>query len=52
MSDVVVGVMLNHRVPESQVPELITPRSERYEDSITQDLIPTIEKTILQGRVR
>ncbi len=43
---------VNHRVPESQVPDLINPTSGRYEDSIIQDLIPTIEKTILQGRVR
>jgi pimeloyl-ACP methyl ester carboxylesterase len=43
---------VNHRVPESQVPDLINPTSGRYEDSIIQDLIPTIENTILQGRVR
>ena len=43
---------MNHRVPESQVPDLINPTSGRYEDSILQDLIPTIEKTILKGRVR
>lgn len=42
----------NHRVPESQVPDLINPTTGRYEDSILQDLIPTIENTILQGRVR
>jgi hypothetical protein len=43
---------VNHRVPESQVPDLINPTSGRYEDSIIQDLIPAIENTILQGRVR
>ncbi len=43
---------VNHRVPESQVPDLINPTSGRYEDSIIQDLIPTIENTILKGRVR
>jgi hypothetical protein len=43
---------VNHRVPESQVPDLTDPTSGRYEDSIVQDLIPTIEKTILEGRVR
>ena len=36
---------------ESQVPDLINPTSERYEDSIVQDLIPAIEDTILQGHV-
>jgi hypothetical protein len=43
---------VNHRVPESQVPDLIDPTSGRYEDSILQDLIPAIENDILQGRVR
>ena len=43
---------VNHRVPESQVPDLLNPTSGRYEDSIIQDLIPAIENTILQGRVR
>ncbi len=43
---------VNHRVPESQVPDLTNPTSGRYEDSIIQDLIPAIENTILQGRVR
>lgn len=42
----------NHRVAESQVPDLIDPTSGRYEDSIIQDLIPAIENTILKGRVR
>lgn len=32
--------------------DLINPTSGRYEDSIIQDLIPAIENTILQGRVR
>ena len=43
---------VNHRVPESQVPDLTDPTSGRYEDSIIQDLIPTIERTLLHGRVR
>lgn len=43
---------VNHRVPESQVPDLMGATSGRYEDSIVQDLIPTIENTILEGRVR
>ena len=43
---------VNHRVPESQVPDLMDPTSGRYEDSIIQDLIPAIENTILKGRVR
>ena len=43
---------VNHRAPESQVPDLINPTSGRYEDSIIQDLIPAIENTILKGRVR
>ena len=43
---------VNHQVPESQVPDLMNPTSGRYEDSIIQDLIPAIENTILQGRVR
>jgi pimeloyl-ACP methyl ester carboxylesterase len=42
---------VNHRVPESQVPD-ITPTSGRYEDSILQDLIPAIEHTVLNDRVR
>ena len=43
---------VNHRVPESQVADLINPTSGRYEDSILQDLTPAIENTILQRRVR
>lgn len=43
---------VNHRVAETQVPDLIDPTSGRYEDSIVQDLIPAIENTILNGRVR
>lgn len=46
------SLYVNHRVPESQVPDLTNPTSGRYEDSIIQDLIPAIENTILQGRVR
>ena len=42
---------VNHHVPESQVPD-ITPTSGRYEDSILQDLIPTIEHTLFKDRVR
>jgi hypothetical protein len=43
---------VNHRVPESQVPDLMNPTSGRYEDSVIQDLSPAIENTILKGRVR
>src|SRR5262249_9446957 len=43
---------VNHRVPESQVPDLTNPTSGQYEDAIIRDLIPTIEHSILQGRVR
>ena len=42
---------VNHRVPESQVPD-IAPTSGRYEESILQDLIPAIEHTLLKDRVR
>ena len=42
---------VNHRVPESQVSG-ITATSGRYEDSILSDLIPAIEHTILNDRVR
>src|SRR6185295_4390275 len=42
---------VNHVVPESQVPEIHELTSGRYEDSILQDLIPTIENQILDGRV-
>lgn len=43
---------VNHQVPESQVPDLVDPTSGRYEDSILEDLIPAIENTLLEGRVR
>jgi len=43
---------VNHRVPESQVPDLVNPTSGQYEDAIIHDLIPAIEHTILNGRVR
>jgi hypothetical protein len=43
---------VNHHVPETQVPDLTNPTSGRYEDSIVNDLIPTIENNILRGRVR
>lgn len=42
----------NHQIPESQVPGLANPTSGRYEDSIFEDLIPQIETSILNGRVR
>jgi hypothetical protein len=43
---------VNHRVPEAQVTDVIGPTSGRYEDSILEDLIPTIERDLLRGRVR
>jgi hypothetical protein len=43
---------VNHQLDESQVPDLMSPTSGKYEDSILEDLIPTIENTILKGRVR
>lgn len=43
---------VNHRVPESQVPDLMNPTSGQYEDAIIRDLIPAIENSILKGRVR
>lgn len=43
---------VNHRVAESQVPDISNPTSGRYEDSIVQDLMPAIEHTILNDRVR
>jgi hypothetical protein len=42
---------VNHQVAESQVPDLMDLTSGRYEDSIIEDLIPTIENTLLEGRV-
>ena len=42
---------VNHRVPESQVPDLTGPTSGRYEDAIIDDLVPAIENDVLQGRV-
>ena len=42
---------VDHRVPETQVPG-VTATSGRYEQSIFQDLIPAIEHTILNDRVR
>jgi hypothetical protein len=42
----------NHRVAESQVPEIEQVTSGRYEDSIVQDLIPAVENDILDRRVR
>ena len=42
---------VNHRVPDAQVPGIAV-TSGRYEDSILQDLIPAIEHTILNDRVR
>lgn len=43
---------VNHHVDESQVPDVTPPTSGRYEDSMVQDLIPTIESMILDGRVK
>jgi hypothetical protein len=43
---------VNHAVSEAQVPDLIPVTSGRYEDSILQDLIPAVETTVLEGRVR
>lgn len=43
---------VNHAVPHAQVPELAVPSSGRYEDSLLQDLIPAIERDLLQQRVR
>jgi hypothetical protein len=43
---------VNHVVPEAQVPEIEAPTSGRYEDSIIQDLIPAIENSLLDGRVK
>jgi len=43
---------VNHAVPETQVPEVPEVTSGRYEDSIIQDLIPTIENQILDGRIK
>jgi hypothetical protein len=43
---------VNHQVPEEQVPDVLGPTSGRYEDVILQDLIPAIERDLLNGRVR
>lgn len=43
---------VNHQVPEEQVPDVIGPTSGRYEDVILQDLIPAIERDLLNGRIR
>ncbi len=43
---------VNHVVPESEAPDVSHVTSGRYEDSILQDLIPAVENTILEGRVR
>lgn len=43
---------VNHAVGESQVPGLAPVTSGRYEDSIMEDLIPVIEREILDRRVR
>jgi enterochelin esterase-like enzyme len=43
---------VNHAVPESQAPNIQTPTSGRYEDSVLDDLIPQIEDRILERRVR
>jgi hypothetical protein len=43
---------VNHAVSEAQVPGLSGVTSGRYEDSIVQDLMPAIEITVLERRVR
>jgi hypothetical protein len=43
---------VNHAVSEAQVPGLAGVTSGRYEDSIVQDLLPAIEVTVLERRVR
>jgi hypothetical protein len=43
---------VNHAVSEAQVPALSGVTSGRYEDSIVQDLMPAIEITVLDRRVR
>jgi hypothetical protein len=43
---------VNHSLAESAVPDLDSPTSGRYEDSILSDLIPAIERDILENRVR
>ena len=43
---------VNHVVSEAQVPGLSGVTSGRYEDSILQDLMPAIEITVLDRRVR
>ncbi len=43
---------VNHAVSEAQVPGLAGVTSGRYEDSILQDLLPAIEITVLERRVR
>ena len=43
---------VNHAVSEAQVPGLSGVTSGRYEDSILQDLMPAIEITVLERRVR
>jgi enterochelin esterase-like enzyme len=43
---------VNHTVSEAQVPGLSGVTSGRYEDSILQDLLPAIEITVLDRRVR
>ena len=43
---------VNHKVPESQVPDIQLVTSGRYEDSTINDLIPAIEDQILDRRVK
>ena len=43
---------VNHTVSEAQVPGLSGVTSGRYEDSILEDLMPAIEITVLDRRVR
>jgi hypothetical protein len=43
---------VNHRVPETVVPDVIGPTSGRYEDVILADLVPYVENEIARGRIR
>lgn len=43
---------VNHRIPETAVPEAIGPTSGRYGDVILADLIPYVENEIARGRIR
>jgi len=43
---------VNHRVPETIVPDVIGPTSGRYEDVILADLVPYVENEVARGRIR